>query len=118
MGVSEKIVALAGICGTAIDPIAVRTRSYFLGCIPITRFHSQLWVVDEGDLWRVMLSNNTRQSARRPIIGAEFRKSDGYVRPWVYNSAGWELALPGEAAEIRQRIERAIDLAYDQSLAR
>jgi hypothetical protein len=111
----EKVAKLAGICGPTTDPIKVNTRRYLLGCIPIVRLDSSLWVADCNDHWRVMLSSVRHRPARSPIVGADFRKSDGAVRPWDYDSGHWKLAIPSEARAIRHRVERAIDLAYEQS---
>jgi hypothetical protein len=120
MRVLDKLAALSELCGPEIQPLAVNRRSYLLGLIPFNRFDSYLWVADQGDWWRVMVSSHRTSASQRPIIGADFRKSDGATRvnggfiPWAWENRDWTLAWQEDACEIRQRVEQTVELAYSQ----
>lgn len=70
MRISDKLRALAAICGSDIKPVSVSCPRRLLG-IPFlnVRCTSQLWVSDDGDWWRVMFSPKHFQ-----FLGADFRK--------------------------------------------
>jgi hypothetical protein len=118
MSLSEKLAALAQLCGPAPDCIKVKRRWRLLGLVPIWLDDSEVWVIDDGDWWRVMLSAKSD-----PIIGADFRKDSGSSLvpddfiAWSRDNDEWNLAQPATAMDIRQRIEAAINLAYVQHFA-
>ena len=108
MTISEKLAAIAGSYDPNAKPLVV-TRQWR---IFIKTFECNLWVVDEGDWWRVMLSKK-----RRPFLGADFRKDSSVVGDgpitWKYEKK-WELSHPSESQGIQERIEAAVNLAYAQ----
>jgi hypothetical protein len=115
MTLSEKLAALAALCGPEPDPLTVRRRQKFLGFLPVTRFDTQLWVGDNIEYWRVMRSDSSGQ-----ITGVEFRKGDDDTPAarkfiaWKWEDDEWQLAQPVDAVEIGDRIEASIDHAYHQ----
>jgi hypothetical protein len=94
----------------------VRKRWYLFGIIPIVRHHSTLWVVEDGDWWRVMVS-----FTKDRIIGADFRKHqistmpEGDLIAWRWKDQKWNLVKSIDALRIAEHVKGSIELGYEQS---
>jgi hypothetical protein len=95
--------------------LEVQKRWHLFGIIPIVRFHSRLWVVDDGDWWRVMVSFK-----RDRIIGADFRKQqtspmpEGDLIAWTWKDHKWNLVKSIDTLRITERVKGSIETGYEQ----
>ena len=125
MDVVEKIAVLAEKysvlpekrhCPDPNRHLNVWKRWHLFGIIPIVRYHSRLWVVDDGDWWRVMVSFKRDQ-----IIGADFRKQETSTMPegdliaWEWKDHKWNLVKSNDAIQIMSALKVRLNAVMNKA---
>jgi hypothetical protein len=120
----EKLKALAAKC-TPVDGgfqyekyLPVRNQRRILWLLKWTRVFAHIWVIGFEDHWRVMYS--AQPGGAGPFWGAHYSKHQGHdadsclLGVWQRVSDEWQPCDSSESTAIREGIENAIDIAYEQ----